>query len=75
LRRAKDQQVIDFLVDVLKADKSVTWTGYRVLGTVNRSNGHPVWTLEIFAKDLKSDTEVYTGQDAPNVLTKPIYEE
>lgn len=73
LVRAKDQKVINFLVDVLKADKSVAWTGYRVLGTVNRSNGYPVWTLEIFAKDPKSDTQVYSGQVAPNVLTEPRY--
>lgn len=71
LRQAKDQKVINFLVDVLKADKSVKWTGYRVLGSVNRGNGYPVWTLELFAKDPRSNTNVYTGQVAPNVLTKP----
>lgn len=58
---------------MLKADKTIAWSGYRVLGTVNRGNGYPVWTLEIFAKGPDSDTEVYTGQVAPNVLSGPRY--
>jgi len=69
--RATDEQMITFIVDLLKADASVEWTGYRVLGTVNRSNGFPVWTLQLFAKHPDSDTEVFTGPGAPNVLKGP----
>jgi hypothetical protein len=64
---AKDEQVIAFLADILKATASVVWTGYRIMGTVNRSNGYPVWTLELFAKGPMSDTKTYTGPNAPNV--------
>ena len=67
LSDAKDQQVIDFIVDILKADKNIKWTGYRALGSVHRGNGYPVWTLEVFAKDPASDTKVYSGFTAPNV--------
>lgn len=67
---ASHDEVIAFFVDILKADEQypgVKWTGFRLLGTVNRSNGFPVYTLELFAKHPDTDTEVYTGQDAPNV--------
>jgi hypothetical protein len=43
------------------------WTGYRVMGTVNRSNGYPVWTLEIFSRGEGSKTKGYSGFNAPNV--------
>lgn len=67
IQNANNKQIFNFLIDILKADKNVVWTGYRVLGTVNRGNGCPVWTLELFAKNPKSQTKVYTGPDAPNV--------
>lgn len=71
LKKAKDKEVFDFLVDILKEDKNTTWTGFRIMGTVNKSNGGPVWTLELFAKHPKSDTKVYSGEKAPNVLPGP----
>lgn len=67
LQTAKDADVIVFLTDILKADKTINWTGYRVLGTVDRSNGYVVWSFELFAKHPESATEVYTGCKAPNV--------
>lgn len=71
--KAKD--ILDFLINVMKADPTVGWTGFRILGTVNRSNGYPVYTLEIFAKGKNSKTKVYSGDNAPNVRRpqKPIY--
>jgi len=71
LRRATDENVLAFLSDILKADTGVVWTGYRIMGTVHRGNGYPVWTLELFAKHPKSKTKVYTGSNAPNVLSHP----
>lgn len=71
---ASNEAIMKFLKDVLKADASVTWTGYRILGTVNRSNGYPVWTLQLFAKCPKSKTKVYTGHVAPNVKLPPGYD-
>lgn len=73
LDKAKDEQVLAFLVDVLQADTSVAWTGYRVMGTVHRGNGFPVYTLELFAKHPESDTVVYTGPNAPNILPGTRY--
>jgi hypothetical protein len=67
IKGAAPEKVIAFLQDILKADPIVKWTGFRVLGTVNRSNGYPVWTLQLFAKHPQSKTVVYDGQNAPNV--------
>lgn len=71
VEKSNHEKVFAFLKDILKADDKVTWTGYRVTGTVNRSNGYPVFTLELFSKDTKSDTKVYSGGKAPNVLSEP----
>ncbi|MEK7089472.1 MAG: hypothetical protein AAB920_01495 [Patescibacteria group bacterium] len=68
---ANDEDVIKFLKDILKADEKAVWTGYRVLGTVNRSNGYHVWSLQLFAKHPDSKTKVYSGPDAPNVNDDP----
>jgi hypothetical protein len=43
------------------------WTGYRVMGTVNRATGYPVWSLSIFSKHPDTDTKVYSGFNAPNI--------
>lgn len=72
-RRATDQQIIDFLVDVMKADQKIKWTGYRIMGTVNRSNGYPVWTLELFALGKGSTTKIFSGDHVPNVLPGKRY--
>jgi len=60
---ATPKKVLDFLQDILKADPKVTWTGFRVLGTIHRGNGYPVWTLQLFAKHPDSKTVVHNGQD------------
>lgn len=68
--RASEEEVMAFLKDILKAEEQypgAVWTGFRVLGTVNRSNGYPVFNLELFAKHAESKTKVYSGPDAPNV--------
>lgn len=67
LGRQADEKIMAFLKDILKADASVKWTGYRIMGSVHRGNGYPVWTLELFAKHPDSDTKVYTDSQAPNV--------
>ena len=59
------EDLMECIKALLQADTLIDWTGCRVLGTVNRSNGYPVWTLELFAN--KSGVEVYTGPQAPNV--------
>ncbi len=68
VRHASDENILNFLKDVLKTDSSIKWTGYRVTVTVHRGTGYPVWGLELFAKHPSTDTVVYTGQNAPNVL-------
>lgn len=59
--------VLDFCVAMLQADPTVQWTGCRILGTVNRSNGYVVWSIQVFAKHSESNTKVYSGTTAPNV--------
>ncbi len=67
VKSATDEQVMAFLADILKK-QDIKWTGYRVLGTVNRSSGYAMWTLALFRKHPDSKTRVYTGPIAPNVL-------
>ena len=67
---AFDEGIMNFLKEILKADSSIQWTGYRILGSVHQGNGFPVWTLELFAKHPSSKTKVYTGSDAPNVMIR-----
>ena len=74
LEKASEEQVMSFLKDFLEADTKVQWTGFRVLGTVHRGNGYPVYTMELFAKHPSTKTEVYTGREAPNVKA-PEHEE
>lgn len=65
-----DEQVMALLKDLFKVEESysdVEWTGYRITGTVNRSNGNPVYSLWLFAKRKGSKTKVYSGDNAPNV--------
>jgi hypothetical protein len=74
LRKTTPQQAIDFIVDMLKAERKVKWTGFRVMGTVNRATGYVVWTLEIFAKHPQSTTAVYDTESAPNLIRGSRYE-
>lgn len=70
VRQAWPKDVMAFLVDILKVEEhypGTKWTGWRVMGTVNRSNGYPVWSLQLFAKKRGSKTKVYKSQNAPNV--------
>ena len=67
-RTRQPKKIMAFLRQVLKADQKVTWTGFRVLASVNRKNGQPIWHLQLFAKQPGSSTAVYTGDTASNVL-------
>ena len=67
---AKSVDAKDFVracAEMLGADEAVTWTGARILGTVNRGNGHSVFSGEVFALGEGSSTKVYSGPNAPNV--------
>lgn len=66
--RATPEQVLEFLKDILEADNTVTWTGFRILGTVNRSSGYTVWSLLLFAKHPQTTTEVFDGKNAPDLI-------
>lgn len=68
---ASAKKVFAFLRDLLKTHEThkdrpePKWTGFRIMGTVHRGNGYPVWSLQLFAN--KSKAKVYTGPWAPNV--------
>lgn len=69
-QNSEPPKMLSFLEDILeKHNPSVPWSGFRILGTVNRSNGGSVWHLELFAKHPKSGTKVYSEFSAPNVKT------
>jgi hypothetical protein len=57
----------DFVTDILHAAGSADWTGYRIMGTVN-DRGHAIYSFQLFARDPNGNTQVYTGEPAPNVL-------
>lgn len=63
--KSHPEAILAFLVDILKVGGRCNWTGYRVLGTVNRSNGCPVWTLELFGKHPESSTRVENQPSFP----------
>lgn len=65
---ATPEQIFAFLKDILKADEDVEWTGFRILGTVNRGNGYPVYTLQLFAKHPDSQTKVFDTENAPHLI-------
>lgn len=69
-QHATDDQVLELLKDLFKVNETypdIEWTGFRITGTVNRSNGNPVYSLWLFAKRKGSKTKVYSGDNAPNV--------
>lgn len=73
VKRASPEDVINFLVDYMKPDQSVKWTGFRVMGGVHRGNGYPVWTLELFYKHPESQTKVYSEmKNVPNVAPSKL---
>ena len=62
IARLDEAKRIEFLREILKADEMYPdrkWTGYRVTGTVNVSNGYPIYTLSLFSKGSKTNTRVY----------------
>lgn len=70
--QGKAEDILTFLADLFSSEtigntKDIKWTGFRILGTVNRSNGYPVYTLELFAKHKDTKTKVYSTPMAPNV--------
>lgn len=71
--KANSNEVLAFCKEILKADPDVEWTGCRVLGTVNRSNGYVVWSISVFAKHPESDTLVYSDHHAPNVNQPTVW--
>ena len=66
VKSTTNEKVLAFLADILK-QPPLGWTGYRIMGTVNISNGYVVWSLCLFMKHPDTDTKVYSGRNAPNV--------
>lgn len=66
--KSSDEKILTFLIEFLDAKDGTNWTGYRIRGTINQSDGGAIWSLELFAKAPGSSTAVYTGtKDVPNV--------
>lgn len=73
-RRAKPEDVLAFLCDLFdtaSSDPDTTFTGWRVLITINRSNGFPVYTMQLFARKNRGGTKVFTGPLGDNIDAKP----
>lgn len=69
VRGSSPDKVIEMFKELLdpydKENQNVEWTGFRLMGTVNRSNGYPVYTIELFCN--RSGVTVYSEPFAPNV--------
>lgn len=69
----KPKRVVQFLKALFKVEEQkdryagLKWVGYRVMVTVNRSNGYQVYSLELFGKRPGSKTKLYSGPHATNV--------
>ena len=63
----RPEEIMAFLIDILKADKKVEWTGFRISGSVNVSNGYPIYHFALFSKGQDSTTQVYSGHSADNI--------
>jgi hypothetical protein len=68
IREMSDQKVFDFVCEIMQVERS-SYTGFRILGGVQNS-GHPWFCFQLFAKHPDTDTQVFSGDDAPNVQTK-----
>lgn len=66
-RKEKISILMEFCEKILKADASIRWTGFRILGGVNKGNGYPYHIYQLFSKGENSTTKVYSGENAPNV--------
>ncbi|MFA7285432.1 MAG: hypothetical protein WC011_01100 [Candidatus Paceibacterota bacterium] len=71
IRQTKTEKLFNFLIDIINVDKKNNWTGFRIMVTLG-PRGSAIFTLELFSKNPKSNTKVYTGEvDAPNILLEP----
>jgi hypothetical protein len=72
--KASREQILAFCKDAHKTTEATfsdgttgEWTGFRILATLNRSNGFLVFSIQLFAKHPDSDTKTYSNGNAPNV--------
>ena len=68
VEKSSDDDILEFLIDILEADTNVSWSGYRILSSIKPGLNYTFWTFELFYKHPRSHTAVYTGADAPNVM-------
>jgi len=57
--------VLSFICELLHQDCNI-YTGYRITGMVG-GNSYPYYLFELFSKHPETDTEVYSGHNAPNI--------
>lgn len=69
IRKMDDQKIIDFLCEIMKIKSR--WNGYRILCGVG-GNGSPYYCFQLFLKHPDTDTEVFSGEHAPNVRMKTL---
>ena len=67
LADASDEEALKFIVEFTRAKAEIIWTGYRVMVSFHPEEECLFWTLELFSRNPRANTRVYTGVDAPNV--------
>jgi hypothetical protein len=68
-RNSKVEKIMSFIVELLETEDS--WTGFRVRVTV-KGNGQCAWHFDLFKKNPDSKTEVFSGENAPNIAEKTL---
>lgn len=68
LRIMEDNNILDFLCEIMKVERE-KYTGYRIIGDVG-DNGRDYYCFQLFYKHPDTDTEVFSGEHAPNVRIK-----
>ncbi len=72
VEKKSDEDNLKAIIEISNADSETNWTGYRVMGSVD-GGGRNVYTFQLFQKNPDSKTEVYSNNDAPNVLKGKRY--
>lgn len=66
-RTAAHIRVKMLIEELLDPEVPIFWSGYRVTATVG-DVGEAIWHFELFSKRDETQTMIYTGDNAPNVL-------
>ena len=69
-RTAAHVRVKTLIEELLDHEVPIFWSGYRVTASVDNV-GQAIWHFDLFSKRDETQTQIYTGEKAPNVHPAP----